>query len=160
MKVGSGGFRQNLAERLILFVAEDPAGSGTGKNRSFRASLRNAVKGLVFAFLTGRNFRFESACLVLAVILGCVLGIDRIEWALLLTNCFFVLALEAKNTSLELSVDLSTEHYSYGAKGSKDSASGAVLLAALSSVIAGGLVFGPRLLAMAATFLAGPGRLP
>jgi diacylglycerol kinase len=160
MKVGRGGFRKGLAERLILFIAEDAAGSGVGKNRSFGASLRNAVKGLVFAFLTGRNFRFESACFVLAVALGLLLGIDRVEWVLILTNCFLVLALEAKNTSLELSVDLSTEHYSYGAKGSKDSASGAVLLAALSSVIAGGLVFGPRLLALAAALLAGPGKVP
>lgn len=146
MKSIFSGARRALSERLILFIAEDSVGSKPGKNHSFARSLRNAVKGIAFAFLSTRNFRIELASFATAVFLGFLLGIDRLEWAILLTNCFLVLALEAKNTSIELSVDLCTEEYHYGAKGSKDSASGAVLLISISALVNGLLIFGPRIL--------------
>ena len=98
------------------------------------------------------------AAFVLAVALGFLLGIDRLEWAILLLNCFLVLALEAKNTSLELAVNLSTETYRYGAKGAKDAASGAVLLSAISALLVGLLIFGPRLILIARALLDGKGR--
>jgi undecaprenol kinase len=138
--------RRRIAERIILFIAEDAPSAKPGKNSRFRSSLRNAIKGLAFTFLSERNFRFELVMFLLSITLGFLLGIDRLEWVLVLLSGFFVLALEAKNTSLELSVDLSTETYHYGAKSSKDSASGAVLLAALASLVTGCLIFGPRLL--------------
>ncbi len=156
MKNGRQMIQGRIAERLLLFIAEEPAqGSSVGKNKSFRRSLRNAVKGIALTFLSERNFRFEVASTVVVVAAGFLFGIGTIEWCVVLTNIFFVLSLEVKNTSMELTVDLVTSAYHYNAKGSKDAASGAVLLAALSSICTGVLVFGPRLVALAGTFVRG-----
>ncbi len=158
MKTGREVIRGRIAERLLLFIAEEEnQGSVVGKNKSFRRSLRNAIKGIVLTSLSERNFRFELAMTAAVIAAGFVFGIGAVEWALILTNVFFVLALEVKNTSLELTVDLVTSDYHYNAKGSKDAASGAVLLAALSSVCTGVLVFGPKLAAFAGTLFRHPG---
>lgn len=116
-----------------------------GKNRSFERSLKNALRGLLLTFAVERNFRFECFIALLALALGFAFDIDRLEWAVILTNVFFVLSLEAKNTSTEMTVDLATAEFDYDAKSSKDASSGAVLLAAFSSLVSGGLIFGPRL---------------
>jgi diacylglycerol kinase len=149
MRGKESSLNRRIVERLLLFVAEDPVSGKPGKHHSFRRSLRNALKGLVFAFLSDRNFRFELAVFCFALLLATVLRISALEWLLVIQSGLLVLALEAKNTALELSVDLSTPGYHYGAKGSKDAAAGAVLLAALNALIVGLVVFGPRLLAVA-----------
>ncbi len=154
------GLAAFVAERMLLFIAEEKSqGPGVGKNRSFRRSIRNAAKGVVLTFLSERNFRFEIAFFAFVVLLGFLLDIDRIEWALVLSNSFLVFALEVKNTSLELTVDLVTSAYHYNAKGSKDAASGAVLIAVVSALLTGALVFIPRIVALLSPLLAGgPGR--
>lgn len=137
--------RGRVAERLLLFIAEEAAnGSSVGKNKNFRKSLRNALKGIVLTFLSERNFVFELIVACIAIILGMLFRLSGTEWAIVSTNIFFVLALEVKNTSLELSVDLITSEYHYNAKGSKDAASGAVLLAAMSSLCAAAFIFIPK----------------
>jgi len=149
MKFVSGSLRKHIAERLLLFIAEDRSnGSSIGKNKSFVRSLRNAIKGIALTFLSERNFRFELTVAVLACVLGFIFRISTTEWALVVTNIFYVLSLEVKNTSLELTVDMVTREYHYNAKGSKDAASGAVLLAAMSSLCTAGLVFVPKVLAL------------
>jgi undecaprenol kinase len=116
-----------------------------GKNRNFARSLNNALRGILLTFAAERNFRFECLVGALVVAAGLYYGIDRVEWAIVLTNVFLVLALEAKNTSTEITVDIATKEYDYGAKSSKDASSGAVLLVSLSSVLTGLFIFGPRL---------------
>lgn len=149
MKSITGSLRRRIAERLLLFIAEDRAnGSSIGKNKSFMRSLRNAIKGIALTFLSERNFRFELAVGFLACVLGVFFRISTTEWAIVATNIFYVLSLEVKNTSLELTVDMVTREYHYNAKGSKDAASGAVLLAALSSLVTAGLVFVPKVFAL------------
>jgi len=142
------GLISHIMERLVLFVAEDPVSGKPGKHRSFRRSLRNALKGLAFAFLSDRNFRFELVVFGAALVLAGILRISALEWLLVIQSGLLVLVMEVKNTALELSVDLSTPGYDYGAKGSKDAASGAVLLTALNALIVGLVVFGPRLLGL------------
>lgn len=145
-KMERPSLKQKLAEKLILFVSEDPGRSSkAGQNASFGKSLRNALKGLVFAFLSQRNFRFELLVFLLVIVFSVFMGLGPLEWAMVLQSGFLVLIMEAKNTALELSVDLSTTDYHYGAKGSKDAASGAVLLSAFNALAVGGFVFWPRI---------------
>lgn len=117
-----------------------------GKNKNFSRSLKNALRGILLTFAAERNFRFECGAAVLAAAAGIFYRIEAVEWAIVSTNIFLVLALEAKNTSTELTVDIATQEYDYDAKSSKDASSGAVLLAALSSVLTAVFIFGPRLL--------------
>jgi undecaprenol kinase len=137
-----------VAFRLALkLLADGKSTDGApGKNLDLSRSLKNALRGILFTFINERNFRFECAAAVLVVAAGIAFRISRLEWALMSTNIFFVLALEAKNTSMEMTTNIATSEYDYGAKGSKDASSGGVLLAALSSVVTGLLIFGPRLL--------------
>jgi len=146
MKTDNVKFKQLFAEKLLLFIAEDAEARIPGKNKSFRRSFRNALKGLVFTFLSERNFRFELLAFIGALLLSAVLRIQPVEWVLVIQSGILVLAFEVKNTSTELTVDISTSEYNYGAKGSKDAASGAVLLLALNSVCVGLLIFAPYLI--------------
>jgi diacylglycerol kinase len=57
-----------------------------------------------------------------------------------------VLVLEGLNTSIELAIDLSTPRIDPRAKAAKDVAAGMVLVAALTSVAVGILLYGPKLM--------------
>jgi len=139
-------FRARLFRSAIDLLSDGTSVSGApGKNRSFGRSLRHALRGILFIALNERNFRIELCFALAAVLLGVVLRIEPTEWAILATNIFLVLALEAKNTSLELTTDIATKEYDYNAKGSKDASSGGVLLAAIGSAIVGLIIFAPRL---------------
>ena len=139
-------YARAAAFRLALkLLADGRTENGRpGKNKNFARSLKNALRGILLTFAAERNFRFECFAGVLVVAAGVFYGIDRVEWAVVLTNVFLVLALEAKNTATELTVDIATKEYDYGAKSSKDASSGAVFLVSLSSVFTGLFIFGPH----------------
>jgi len=82
---------------------------------------------------------------IMAVITGWLLGINRLEWAMITISIFMVLAAETLNTAIEKAVDLVTREYHPLAKQAKNLAAGAVLLTAISAVIIGLLIFGPYL---------------
>ena len=72
--------------------------------------------------------------------------ISPAEWALIALAIVCVWVAEALNTSIEFLVDLaSPERHPLAAK-AKDVAAGAVLIAAIGSVIVAVLVFGPPVL--------------
>lgn len=127
-----------------------------GKNRNFSRSLKNALRGILLTFAAERNFRFECLIAVLVVAAGLRYRIGGVEWAIVTTNIFLVLALEAKNTSTEFTVDIATQEYDYDAKSSKDASSGAVLLAAASSVATALFIFGPRIWSSLVSFFHRP----
>lgn len=133
---------------LNLLASERSADRRPGKNPTFARSLKNALRGILITFATERNFRFECAVAAAVIAAGIGFGISGIEWAVLTTNVFAVLALEANNTSAEITTDLATKDYDYDAKTSKDASSGAVLLATFSSIIVGLIVFFPHAAAL------------
>ena len=55
------------------------------------------------------------------------------------------IALEQVNTAIEAVVDLVTEEHKELARLAKDTAAGAVLVAAITAAIVGGLIFFPKL---------------
>ena len=59
-----------------------------------------------------------------------------------------VLGLELVNTAVEAVVDLASEDYHPLAKKAKDTAAGAVLIAAMAAAVIGVIIFGPKLLAV------------
>lgn len=106
-------------------------------------SFGNAFRGLKVLLQTQHNARIHALATVLAVAAGALLGISPAEWALIALAVVCVWATEALNTSIESLVDLvSPELHPLAAK-AKDVAAGAVLVAAIGSVIVGVLVFGP-----------------
>ena len=77
-----------------------------------------------------------------ALALGLLLKTDVVP---ILTLCALVLSLELMNGALEAAVDLASPELHPLAKFAKDAAAGAVLLAALISVVVGLWVLGPPL---------------
>lgn len=125
-------------------VIPEPARGGQPRI-SFWASLRIALKGAVQVLRGERNARIESLIGAAAVLLGLWLGISPVEWAVVITLIALVLGLEMINTAIEAAVDLTSPQTHPLAKKAKDSAAGAVVTAALASVLVGLLLFGPRL---------------
>ena len=84
--------------------------------------------------------------MILVIILGLVLNISYFEWLICLILFGLVIATEMINTSIEAVVDLTCKEINPLAKIAKDTASGAVLIFALTSVITGLLIFLPKII--------------
>lgn len=113
------------------------------------ASFRYATVGLRTLLAAGRNARIQAGAGLAAVVLAAVLGLSRVEWAILALTIAAVLSLEAVNSAIETVVDLVTLEDHPLAKRAKDLAAGAVWLMALVSIAIGALLFLPRLAALA-----------
>ena len=72
---------------------------------------------------------------VLVVIAGIILKLSPVEWCICLGLFGLVMALELVNTAVESVVDLVTSEYKPLAKIAKDTAAGAVLIAAIMAAI-------------------------
>ena len=116
----------------------------------FIAGFGYAFSGLWYALRTQRNARVHAAIALLAIILGVVLHISSIEFALVFVAITGVFIAEMFNTVLEICVDLASPEYHPLAKIAKDVAAGAVLVNAMLAIIIGLFVFGPHLWALIA----------
>lgn len=83
---------------------------------------------------------------LLVVIFGLLLQISVTEWCICFVLFGLILGLELVNTSIEAVVDLVTDEFKLLAKHAKDTAAGAVLIAAVFAAITGLIIFIPRLL--------------
>lgn len=113
----------------------------------FLMSFAYAFVGLRYCFRTQRNFRVHIAIGIAAVLLGVLLGLSWVEWAIVATVIVLVLAAEMVNTMVESLVDLVTQQYHPLAKVAKDVSAGVVLLTAVGAAVVGILIFAPKLLA-------------
>ncbi|HNX92062.1 MAG TPA: diacylglycerol kinase family protein [Syntrophomonas sp.] len=112
---------------------------------TLRDSFTYAIRGILVAIASGRNMKIHIVAAIMAILTGWWLGINRLEWAIITISIFIVLAAETINTAIEKTVDLVTREYHPLAKQAKNLAAGAVLLAAVSAVIIGILIFGSYL---------------
>lgn len=99
---------------------------------------------------TEANARIHAAATVIVVVAGFAFGISRGEWCAVVAAIGLVWTAEGLNTALEAIVDLVSPEIHPLAGRAKDLAAGAVLLATFAAVVIGLLVFGPRVLALAA----------
>lgn len=117
-------------------------------------SFRYAWAGVRYAFQTQRNFRIHVAVGLLAVSLSVLLGLSRVEVAIIGLTIGAVLTMELLNTALESVVDLTVRQtYHELAKIAKDCAAGAVLISALAAVLVAGSLLLPPLIALLQTWL-------
>ena len=139
-----------------LGVQDDIAPSSSGI-AAFLRGFVYAWRGLSYAVRTQRNARVHMVIGLLAVILGALLRISPVEFAMIFVAITLVFVAEMFNTVAEACVDLVTREYHPLARVAKDVAAGAVLLNAMLSVVIGVLVFGPHLLTLALRLLAAHG---
>ena len=101
-------------------------------------------------FRTQANARIHAGVTLIVIVAGFLFGISRIEWCAVVAAIALVWTVEGLNTAIEAVVDLASPEFHPLAERAKDVAAGAVLIAALASVVIGLLVFGPRVLALIA----------
>lgn len=111
----------------------------------FIAGFGHAFMGLWYALRTQRNARVHVSFAILAILLGIVLHISAVEFAMVFVAITGVFIAEMFNTVFELCIDLASPDYHPMAKIAKDVAAGAVLLSAMLAVVIGLFVFGPHL---------------
>ncbi|WP_369677209.1 diacylglycerol kinase family protein, partial [Enterococcus faecium] len=93
-----------------------------------------------------RNMRKHVAFGILALFMGVIFQLDRIEWLWLLLAVFLVWIVEIINTVFENVVDMFTDfHFHPIGKKIKDMAAGAVLVTACFAVIVGLILFVPKI---------------
>ena len=108
-------------------------------------SFQYAFSGLRYALRTQKNSWIHLFFTIAAICAGVLLKITALEWTVIIFCIGLVWLAELLNTALETAVDLFCPEYHPLAKVVKDVAAGAVLVAALISVVIGLIIFGPQL---------------
>jgi len=108
-------------------------------------SFRVAWDGLIEALRSDRNLRIHAFATICVVAAGWWCRLSSLEWTVVALSIGLVWVAELINTAIEAVVDLASPGHHQLARVAKDVASAAVLLAALTSVVVGAIIFGPRL---------------
>ncbi len=123
------------------------------RSPTFWHSLRFAAAGILHTVRTQRNARLHLLALILVTGAGALFRLTAVEWGLVFLVSGLVIAMETMNSAVEHLVDLVQPDPHPLAKIIKDAAAGAVLITALTAVVVGGVVFGPRVWALLAPVL-------
>lgn len=116
------------------------------KKNPLYQSFGYAFEGIFTGIKKERNMKIHCAAAVLVVIAGLVLSLSVTEWCICLILFGLVMALELVNTAVEAVVDLVTKEKQPLAKIAKDTAAGAVLVAAIMAAVIGCIIFIPKVL--------------
>ena len=110
-------------------------------------SFTHAGRGLWIFIKSTHNAWVEIFCFVLAVALGLYFGISSTEWIFIIIAAGFVFASEAVNTAIEIDMNLTSPTFHPYARDTKDVAAAAVLIAAVTALAVGLVIFVPKILA-------------
>ena len=114
---------------------------------SFLRSFLFAVQGFRFAVRSERNIKVMLAGAAFAVIMGLVLQIDLVSWAIIFLSCGVVISAELVNTAIETVVDLVSPEFHPLAGRAKDIAAAAVWVLSVLVALVGVAVFAHALIA-------------
>jgi len=115
------------------------------KRQPLIAAFRYAANGILWFFKLERNAKIHFVCTILVMVTGIGLSVNRTEWLLLTFAIILVWVVEMLNSAIELLCDFVQPERHASIKIVKDLAAGAVLLAAIGSLIIGGVVFLPKI---------------
>ena len=116
--------------------------------KSRLSSFKFAFQGLLSLVKNEHNARIHLLAAILAIVLGIVMKISVTEWALLTIVIGLVFISELFNTAIEKLADFVHPEWNDQIKKVKDYAAAAVFISAIIALVAGGLIFIPRILAM------------
>lgn len=118
------------------------------KKNPLYKSFGYAFTGIFTGIKKERNMKIHCLAMLCVAAAGVLLRISISEWCLCLVLFGMILSLELVNTAVEAVVDLVTEERRPLAKLAKDTAAGAVLIAAIMAAGVGILIFVPKILAL------------
>ncbi|WFA09553.1 diacylglycerol kinase [Tissierella sp. Yu-01] len=108
-------------------------------------SFNHAVNGIIWAIKSEKNLKVHYIIAILILGLSLFYDFSRLEFLSLLFAVSLVLISEMLNTAIEKTIDLVTDEFHPLAKIAKDVSAGAVLIAAVNSIVVGYLLFFDRL---------------
>jgi len=118
-------------------------GSRDYKRASLLKSFGYAISGITRVIKEERNIKIHLCAALIVIALAFYFHFSRNDWLVLLLIITIVISLELVNSAVEAVVDLASPEIHPLAKKAKDVAAGAVLVAAIISVIIGFLLFFP-----------------
>ena len=116
------------------------------KMKKIRNSFKYAIEGIWTSFKTERNMKRHIFIMILVIIAGIILKINKSEWIICIILFAIVIGSELFNTSIETIVDMVMPEKNEKAKIAKDVSAGAVLVVAIGAAIIGLVIFVPRIL--------------
>ena len=116
------------------------------KMKKIRNSFKYAIEGIGTSFKTERNMKIHIFIMILVIIAGIILKINKSEWIICIILFAIVIGSELFNTSIETIVDMVMPEKNEKAKIAKDVSAGAVLVVAIGAAIIGLVIFVPRIL--------------
>ena len=145
--------RRAAAARLVsVFARAAATPRSCQRARSWRASTLPSRassspwrRSATCVFTTSRQCSRCLACILL--------GVERVEFALVIFAASFVIATEMLNTAVEATIDVATTAFNPLAKVAKDVAAGAVLIATFNAMCTAYLVFSPKIIDPSAKLL-------
>src|SRR3970282_582043 len=121
------------------------------------ASFRHAFAGWWYMLRTQRNAWIHATISTLVFLAGLWLGLNRMEWAIILLTIALVWMAEFVNTALEAVVDLAPPDLQPLAKTGNDVGAAAVLTGSIAAMGVGLLLLGPPLWAKVIILFGAPG---
>ena len=113
--------------------------------KKFLNAVLFAVQGIKQFFARDRNGKIQFVFGAIAVVLGFTVSLSSFQWLLVLFCIGLVISLEMINSAIERYCDLVTTDFHPTIKIIKDVAAGAVLVASITSLIIGLIIFIPAL---------------
>jgi diacylglycerol kinase (ATP) len=111
------------------------------KLNGFRASIKIALRGVVYLFLYHRNIRVIFLMGLAAMLLGFFLNLKGIELIALSITVTLVFMAEIFNTAVELMMNAIAEKYNTKIRLVKDIAAGIVVITCLNAAVIGYVLF-------------------
>ncbi len=108
-------------------------------------SFRYAIQGIITAFRSERNLRFQLLVSGLIIAASWYFHLSTTEWILVLMCCAMVIGFELMNTTMEYFINqVEPQKQDWVAK-VKDIAAGAVLVVSIFAAVIGFIIFLPKL---------------
>lgn len=108
-------------------------------------SFKYALEGITNSFKSERNMRIHVVIMILVILAGIILKINKIEWMICILLFSIVVSGELFNTAIETIVDMVMPEKNEKAKIAKDISAGAVLVLAIGAAIIGLIIFIPKI---------------
>jgi diacylglycerol kinase len=111
------------------------------------------MRGLLQLLKNEHNSRIHLIAATVAIIMGIILKLNHYEWALLVIVIGMVFISELFNSSLESLADHIDPEWNELIMRAKDYGAAAVLISAIAAILAGGLIFIPKLFDLIASII-------
>lgn len=109
--------------------------------KTFWESFKYAVDGILDVFRTQKHMRFHFVTMLLVLLVALLYDLSKRDILVLMFVISLVLMAEMFNTAIEAVVDMVTQSYHPLAKFAKDAAAGAVLIATVTAILVGFILF-------------------